>query len=209
MPDLQIVKKVIPMKVCERCGHEKKLEYFPSWRGGTNVCKSCHAERRREQRRKKGVVQKELVRDYMRAYRKENKEMILEKKRKERIDNPIAFLWKKMASKKYEVKITKRDFLLLKIPSTCPVLGIPISYEMTRDNIPSIDRIDPNRPYESGNIAIISYRANMIKSIGSAIEHQLVCDWMLSNGNPDGKLMNDKINIGPRHLKFGREKDLL
>lgn len=57
------------------------------------------------------------------------------------------------------------------IPTHCPVLGIPLFRRIgymkrdgTDDNSPSLDRIKPELGYVPGNLAIISNKANIIKS---------------------------------------------
>lgn len=54
----------------------------------------------------------------------------------------------------------------IRIPRTCPVLGIPLkrSRGQPTDNSPSLDRIEPALGYVRSNIAVISYRANRIKN---------------------------------------------
>jgi hypothetical protein len=56
----------------------------------------------------------------------------------------------------------------LHIPDHCPVLDIPLFRAKgqggVRDHSPTIDRIDNTRGYERGNIVVVSYRANRIKS---------------------------------------------
>jgi len=67
------------------------------------------------------------------------------------------------------------------IPEFCPILGTPLSLETGKGrtgNSPSIDRVVPERGYVKGNIAIISDRANTIKSFGTAEEHRRIADWM-------------------------------
>lgn len=49
------------------------------------------------------------------------------------------------------------------IPATCPVLGFHLDGE-TRDRTPSLDRFSPSLGYVAGNIRVISFRANRIKS---------------------------------------------
>ncbi len=51
-----------------------------------------------------------------------------------------------------------------------------------RDNAPSIDRINPNEGYVLGNVAIISARANWVKSDGSFEEHQRIADYLKTKG---------------------------
>ena len=196
------------MKTCRVCTVEKPDDQFPNWKRGNNTCFACHNERRTAQRRARGVKQRAHVTEYMRKYRAANKDKLLEARNKERISNPLAALWRQMKRKKHAVTISREAFMRLHVPDTCPVLGIPISYTLTRDNIPSVDRIDPNRPYEEGNIAIISYRANMIKSIGSAEEHRRISEWMKLNGNPDGRAIGGSaLNVGTGRLTFGRQRE--
>lgn len=58
----------------------------------------------------------------------------------------------------------------LEIPEVCPALGIPIiPNDPQKWQSPSIDRINPELGYTKGNIAIISFRANQVKS-NSTIE---------------------------------------
>ena len=195
-------------KKCARCGQEKMAEEFPSWRGGGGVCRPCHALRRKEQRHADGVMTKEKRNAYMREYRIANKEDLLAQERLRRKANPLAALWRHVSARKDRVNITWEEFRSLEIPETCPVLGVPITYDLGRDNIPSVDRIDPNRPYEIGNIAIISYRANMLKSIGSANEHDRIAAWMRSMGNPPAKMIGGSpIGTGPIYIKFGRNRE--
>ena len=56
----------------------------------------------------------------------------------------------------------------LRWPTVCPVLGIPINYANTgkhpHDSSPSLDRINPALGYTAGNVMVISFRANKLKS---------------------------------------------
>lgn len=73
--------------------------------------------------------------------------------------------------------ITYADF---DIPAACPVLGIAIKRGVGRvsDNSPSLDRIEPAKGYVPGNVEVISFRANTLKSNGTADEHRLVADYI-------------------------------
>ena len=59
------------------------------------------------------------------------------------------------------------------VPAVCPVLGITLD-SSTRDSTPSLDRREPARGYVPGNIAVISFRANRIKSDANTHELALV-----------------------------------
>jgi hypothetical protein len=52
------------------------------------------------------------------------------------------------------------------IPDHCPLLGIPLFFTqgVMTANTPSIDRIDSNLGYVPGNIQVVSWEANRIKS---------------------------------------------
>lgn len=90
-------------------------------------------------------------------------------------------LW---ASAKYRAKkrgtpfsISRKDVV---IPEFCPVLGIKLQKGSKHglDDSPSIDCLIPEKGYVPGNIAVISYRANTIKSNASAAELRAVTDWL-------------------------------
>lgn len=62
----------------------------------------------------------------------------------------------------------------------CPILGLELDYfaETRQENSVSFDRIDSNKGYVSGNVQIISWRANRIKNDGSAAEHRRIADYL-------------------------------
>jgi hypothetical protein len=72
----------------------------------------------------------------------------------------------------------------LAIPTHCPIFGIPLAFGVKTpssyrekkgqvtvpDDSPSVDRIVPELGYVKGNIVIVSYRANLIKTNASVTE---------------------------------------
>lgn len=50
------------------------------------------------------------------------------------------------------------------IPNVCPILGIPLSFTLEKNNLPTIDRINNTRGYITSNVWVISWRANKLKS---------------------------------------------
>ena len=72
--------------------------------------------------------------------------------------------------------LTARD---VELPSFCPVLGIPL--ELGRgeqvDGSPTLDRIIPERGYVRGNVIVISWRANRLKSNATIEELSLISDF--------------------------------
>lgn len=59
--------------------------------------------------------------------------------------------------------ITKEDLV---VPEFCPVLGIRLQPRQGRlaDNCPTVDRVNPAKGYVKGNVAVISWLANRLKS---------------------------------------------
>ena len=73
------------------------------------------------------------------------------------------------------------------VPEYCPVLRY-IKLETSKEgkhkyNSPSLDRIIPKLGYIKGNVRVISFRANNIKSDGNAEIHKLIIDHLRSKIN--------------------------
>ena len=65
------------------------------------------------------------------------------------------------------------------IPEFCPILGIKLESGrgkglLRSDTIPSLDKIRPELGYVRGNVWVISWRANRLKSDASAEELELI-----------------------------------
>ncbi len=75
-----------------------------------------------------------------------------------------------------DFKITVNDIV---IPERCPVLDLPLVPQKGKwaDNSPTLDRLDPAKGYTRRNIRVISYRANRLKSDGSAVDHERIAAW--------------------------------
>lgn len=69
----------------------------------------------------------------------------------------------------------------INIPEKCPILGVDIELTRGSQYAPSIDKVDPRLGYVKGNIVIMSYRANMLKSNMTYLEAQKLSDWMQEN----------------------------
>ena len=68
---------------------------------------------------------------------------------------------------KYRAKLKKIDFNISKediiINEYCPVLNIPLD-RSTKDNVPTLDRLDNSKGYTKDNIVVISFKANRLKN---------------------------------------------
>lgn len=77
------------------------------------------------------------------------------------------------ALKDIEFNLTPEDLV---IPPNCPVLNVP--FDTSNDYTPSVDRIDPSKGYISGNIQIISNKANRMKSNATHAELLAFAKWI-------------------------------
>ena len=130
----------------------------------------------------------ECIRIYKAKY---STRVYVQKERKEETYNTIENILLMNAKararkKKIEFSIKYKDIV---IPTHCPVLGIKInkflqdtsqSYE-SRAGSPSLDRIDNSKGYIKNNVAVMSYRANVIKGQGTAEQHRLIANWIRKN----------------------------
>lgn len=66
------------------------------------------------------------------------------------------------------------------IPAVCPVLGIPLrrGYGPLTDATPSVDRVNSQRGYVRGNVAVISHRANTLKNNATLREIESLAAYM-------------------------------
>jgi hypothetical protein len=63
------------------------------------------------------------------------------------------------------------------VPTHCPVLGIPLD-SRDRDHTPSLDRIKNEKGYTPDNVAVISMRANRIKSDAELHELEAIVEFV-------------------------------
>ena len=70
------------------------------------------------------------------------------------------------------------------IPDVCPILQQPLDLSKTnRDWSPSLDRIDNSKGYVKGNVQVISYKANRIKSTITLEEIELYRNYMFKESS--------------------------
>ncbi len=96
-----------------------------------------------------------------------------------RLNNRQRYMWLQARSrarrKGLVFKIEQEDIV---IPKTCPILGIPLCFDVSRDNTPSLDRINNELGYVVDNIHVISSRANRMKSDVTVEELKLLAEWI-------------------------------
>jgi hypothetical protein len=108
----------------------------------------------------------EKRREYYKAYREANREKI----REAGLFNGAK---QRAKAKGLEFNINKEDIV---IPEVCPVLGLRLVQGSGGHHAgsPTLDRIDPSKGYVKGNVRVISYRANLLKSDATLEELELI-----------------------------------
>lgn len=129
---------------------------------------------------------RDKLRDYAKAYANANRAAVRAKS-KERYAATRTTKAKErlLAGAKDRAKIRGLEFDLqindVSWPSTCPVLGIALTYngqDGGKDSRASLDRKDPSLGYTKDNVRIISMRANRIKSDATAEELRKLVEYM-------------------------------
>jgi hypothetical protein len=92
--------------------------------------------------------------------------------------DPAYFIWHsaklRAVASGVEFALDRRDVV---IPERCPILGTLFTVG-DRRTAPSLDRIDPTRGYVRGNVHVISWRANRLKSDALPWELRAIADYM-------------------------------
>jgi len=156
---------IVLTKTCRVCNATKNLSNFhkdcTKKLGVTTICKECvHINNSTENARIR--------------YRKRN---ALYKDKEPR----CSMYW----GSKHRAKVLKVPFTIVMedifIPKQCPVFGTDFVFNVLNDdNSPTLDRIIPAIGYVPGNIAVISRRANRIKSNATIEELESLVSFLKS-----------------------------
>ncbi len=155
------------MKECTKCGVSKNSsEFFRATKeksGLKSRCKLCEKVDAQERIDRDPEHHKAMM---LKSYHKRRIEVIAE--------DPSFFIWRRT---KISAKNRGLDFNLepsdIRIPAVCPVYGMPLVIADKRgderigphlENVATIDRVDPARGYVKGNVQIVSFKANRLKS---------------------------------------------
>lgn len=149
-------------KVCSTCKNVLPISDFwadkkvPS--GCYYECKGCARSRLRNWQSKNRALRSEYERGRSQSHRRKD---------------PAYRIWKgakdRAALHGIPFSISRYD---VSIPSVCPVTGIPLvlTHRRAQGDSPSLDRIDPLRGYVPGNVIVVCWRVNRIKSDASLDE---------------------------------------
>jgi hypothetical protein len=138
----------------------------------------------------------DVRRDLNRSWRQKNPENVKafqrqEKRRREQLSSlpltdPLAKKHRAAAMFHDAKKRAKRDGLSfeitredIQIPDACPVFGIAFTHTPGRrtDSSPSLDRINNSLGYVRGNVMVVSWLANRLKSDATIEQLRIVADF--------------------------------
>lgn len=147
-------------------------------------CKSCRSIREKQTR----------VRYNTRP--EHEKKAILDKNRLIKLKNPERLLhrYAKLRAKKnnipFDIEISD-----VVIPTHCPILGLPLAFNRIAlgPNSPTLDKIVPVLGYVKGNVQVLSWKANKLKSNGTIYELELIVKYLKN-------LQCQNINTKKNHL---------
>jgi len=178
-------------KKCKKCHEVKKVcdsnfQFRLERNKYREHCKICRNKRKTEllNNKKKDPVflSKLKSKDSIRKkiYRKNHQDFLFEKRKMNIVKILLSKSKTRAKTQNMEHNIAEEDII---IPLFCPVLGIPIfvSRGKVSDNSPSLDRINNNLGYIKGNVKVISYKANALKSNGSINEFRKIIEYIKAN----------------------------
>ena len=174
--------------LCNRARHKKYYDENPE---RAQAYRDMTAEQRQEYDKLRYEENKEEIRQHQTEYYKENSAKVMEQQREALKENPAKGLLKlakqRVKSSGWELTITEEDIV---VPEFCPVFGVRLEFGRMadRDNSPSLDRIDSTKGYVPGNVAVICWAANKLKSNGTAEQLRRIADWMDSVSQTEKEL---------------------
>jgi hypothetical protein len=157
-----IIEKIINnelFRVCKLCSKLKNISDFyknkNSYRGIDRRCKECaksNVAKRSKERYNTDPKYRERRKRINKKYSNNHKTYIMwrdARYRARKLELP------------FDIEISD-----IYIPEKCPILGIDLisNNGKIKDNSPSLDKIIPELGYVKGNISVISYKANRLKS---------------------------------------------
>ena len=125
---------------------------------------------------------KDKIKEYQDEYRILNQQRIKAQRTTYSNDNHNRIMWSGSKSRakrdNLEFNIDHDDVI---IPEFCPILHtrLEVSKGSVSHNSPSLDRIDPSKGYIKGNVQVISYKANTMKSNADIQDLVLFAGWVL------------------------------
>jgi hypothetical protein len=129
---------------------------------------------------------KSCVKEYNKKHVAENAEYYQAERKRKRHANLAWYLFLECRTRAkrngVEFDLSPADIV---IPEHCPVFGFVLkpAEGKLRDSSPSVDRINTERGYVRGNVQVISYKANRMKTNATGPELLQFARWILANQN--------------------------
>lgn len=164
-------------KQCRRCGEVKPVREFSKCTGTKDglqaMCKVCYGNYHAQYH----AANREARLAYSAARYAANREAM-----QADADLYVKHMLQraKTRAKKKHIPFNLRPADII-LPARCPVLGIPMYYDPglgLHEGSPSLDRLIPSLGYVPGNVRVISFRANQIKSDGTLEELEAIAKWL-------------------------------
>lgn len=177
-------------RFCRGCEEEKDLDCFWKNRHSSDgfhlLCKICAPLYNKKYKTKHYVKNKEALNEKARKYWHENKEQrtaydkeyrnkfpdkrpqACKRWRNSRPEQIILYNARRSAKiRNQECTLTLEDII---IPKNCPICNVLLTIQTKNKDSASIDRIDNSKSYIPGNIGIICWGCNKLKS-NASLEH--------------------------------------
>jgi hypothetical protein len=149
------------MYQCRHCKIDLTYDTWPKHRSNRTkpdkICRQCFNEKARE---------------YQKDYKFYHKRDI--------VSTLISGAKARATRKGLEFDLEYGDVVL---PDVCPVFGVPLERAeggFPLDNSPTLDRVDSTRGYVKGNVQIVSWKANRLKSNGTLEDFKSIVRWLES-----------------------------
>ncbi len=155
-------------------------------------CKRCKVDKPLNGRGRCGGCE-EYVKNYYKTHRKQeiarSQKNLAKKSREEQNEykrglnrqNPLSIILQQ-AKRRAKLKSVPFDITIddIEVPKVCPVLGLPLVVNQghAKEDSMTLDRIVPELGYVKGNVAVISFKANTIKSNATVEELKKVIEWL-------------------------------
>ena len=161
--------------LCKKCGGE--LRFVSNKKCVACVRKRDRVRNKTPKRRAQDRVRGKLLHRILHQAKLRASGYHNERNRNNWLADPRKRLLKKARER---AKIYGRECTLvlddITVPEFCPLLGIPlfVGTRQVKNNSPTIDRKDSSKGYVPGNVWVISWRANRIKSDSTLGELKLM-----------------------------------
>jgi hypothetical protein len=178
------------MKICWKCKLEKPLENFARNKskssGRSAECKSC-------------------VKAYNIVHCATNAEYYKGVRKAKRRHNLAWYLFLECRTRARRAQLTfNLEPSDIVIPELCPVFGFPLGTG-SRDASASVDRKDCTLGYVKGNVRVISYLANRMKSNATDTQLMQFAAWILEDFGGSERCMDTTEGEGADSNEHARE----